>query len=183
VTLMPVVYDGSNFTQRPFTTGATPYEGDAVLAPAGGMVVTRVNAAGDQAGYPMRQVNATWNGTSYDVDLPVVATYCVKGAKPALSFDERWMVVHHYITDDDATDLGFSGPSDPGWAPYHNQGSADIYLVDMLTGTETRLTRMGPGQFALYPHFRSDGWIYFITKGSEGEHVIASDAALFLAGG
>jgi hypothetical protein len=39
---------------------------------------------------------------------------------------------------------------------------------------------MGPGQYALYPHFRSDGWMYFLvrTLGTTAEHVIASDAAL-----
>jgi hypothetical protein len=180
---MPFVYSGTTFTARPWTTVALPYEGDIVLSPAGGMIVSRVNGSGTQAGYRLRQVDASWNGSSYDITTPLVATYCVKGAKPAISFDERWMVVHHYITDADATELGFTGPSDPGWAPYHAQGSADIYLIDLLTGTETRVTRMGPGQFALYPHFRSDGWIYFVTKGPEGEHIIASDAALFLAGG
>ena len=38
---------------------------------------------------------------------------------------------------------------------------------------------MAPGQYALFPHFRSDGWIYFIVRGDAGgEHIVASDAAL-----
>jgi hypothetical protein len=39
---------------------------------------------------------------------------------------------------------------------------------------------MRPGQYALYPFFRNDGWIYFIvrTLGTARETVIASDAAL-----
>jgi hypothetical protein len=34
-------------------------------------------------------------------------------------------------------------------------------LVDLRTGAVQRLTTMHPGQYALFPHFRSDGWIYF----------------------
>ncbi len=42
---------------------------------------------------------------------------------------------------------------------------------------------MGPGQYALFPHFRSDGWLYFLvrTTGSTGEHIVASDVAMVLA--
>jgi hypothetical protein len=41
---------------------------------------------------------------------------------------------------------------------------------------------MQPGQYALFPHFRSDGWIYFMvrTLGTENEHIVASDAALVI---
>lgn len=41
---------------------------------------------------------------------------------------------------------------------------------------------MQPGQYALFPHFRSDGWIYFIvrTQNTSTEHIVASDAALTL---
>jgi hypothetical protein len=43
---------------------------------------------------------------------------------------------------------------------------------------------MQPGQYALFPHFRSDGWIYFMVRtfGGETEYVVASDAALLLEG-
>jgi len=39
---------------------------------------------------------------------------------------------------------------------------------------------MHAGQYALYPHFRSDGWIYFLVrdKVSNKEYAVASDAAL-----
>jgi hypothetical protein len=39
---------------------------------------------------------------------------------------------------------------------------------------------MGAGQYALYPHFRSDGWIYFLVRDHDTtkEYVLASDAAL-----
>ena len=43
-----------------------------------------------------------------------------------------------------------------------------------------RITAMKPGQFALYPHFRSDGWLYFIVRDANGrkEYIVASDWAL-----
>ena len=41
---------------------------------------------------------------------------------------------------------------------------------------------MGPGQYALYPHFRSDGWLYFLVRdvNTGVEHLVASDLALKL---
>jgi hypothetical protein len=36
-----------------------------------------------------------------------------------------------------------------------------------------------PGQYALFPHFRSDGWIYFVVRTITGEeYIAASNAAL-----
>ena len=116
-----------------------------------------------------------------------VARYCVQGAKPAISYDERFAVYHHYIgggasADADARELGFTGASDPGYAMYASRGAANVYLVELATGRTTRVTHMGPGQYALFPHFRSDGWIYFLirTPAAAAEHVIASDAALLM---
>jgi hypothetical protein len=39
---------------------------------------------------------------------------------------------------------------------------------------------MQPGQYALYPHFRSDGWIYAAVRdgATDHEYMVASDAAL-----
>jgi hypothetical protein len=107
----------------------------------------------------------------------------VQGAKPNFSFDERFMVTHHYVTDADAVELGFSGASDPGFQAYRDKGASNLYLIDLTTGARTRITGMKPGQYALYPHFRSDGWIYFLvrTPGDAGERIVASDAALVLA--
>ncbi len=55
-------------------------------------------------------------------------------------------------------------------------------MLDLLTGVSTRVTTMGPGQYALYPHFRNDGWIYFLvrTLGTTNETVVASDAAFLM---
>src|SRR5262249_54073124 len=95
---------------------------------------------------------------------------------------ERFMAFHHYIVDSDAVSLGFTGPTDPGFAAYRTRGGSNVFLVDLRTGASYRLTNMGPGQYALFPHFRSDGWIYMMvrTESATPEHVVASDAALLL---
>ena len=94
--------------------------------------------------------------------------------------------MHHYFADDDADaiELGFTGASDPGFAEYAAEGAANVYLIELATGTRTRITNMPPGQYAVFPHFRSDGWIYFMVRSAGGtEQVVASDAALMLSGG
>jgi hypothetical protein len=182
VRLIPLVHNGVSYDERPTITKQTPYEGDIVLSPAAGMLISRVAGTNSQAGYRLRQVNATPVGDTYSIEIPVIGTYCIDGAKPAISYDERWLVLHHYVTDADAVELGFTGPNDPAFQPYRNLGAANLYLVDLLSGDQTRITRMGPGQFALFPHFRSDGWIYFNARTGGGEYIVASDAALLVAG-
>jgi hypothetical protein len=40
---------------------------------------------------------------------------------------------------------------------------------------------MQPGQRALFPHFRSDGWLYFLVRDRTlPERIVASDAGLVL---
>jgi hypothetical protein len=103
----------------------------------------------------------------------------VNGSKPVLSYDERWMVYHHYVTAADAAELGFASASDPGFQAYAQSGASNIYLVDLLSGEGQRITDMKPGQYALFPHFRSDGWIYFVVRTLDTqEYFAASDAAL-----
>jgi hypothetical protein len=52
----------------------------------------------------------------------------------------------------------------------------------LSTGIPQRITNMHPGQYALYPHFRSDGWLYGeVRDGQAGrEYTIASDAVRVL---
>jgi len=60
---------------------------------------------------------------------------CLSGGKATFSYDERWLVFHHYVLPSDAVDLGFTGPDDPGFAEYLSQGSSNLVLVDLRTGT------------------------------------------------
>ncbi|MEZ4403285.1 MAG: hypothetical protein R3B06_24885 [Kofleriaceae bacterium] len=182
IDLTPMIHTGSQFDARPSIRKALPREGDAVISPSARLVVSRVSAGGGQSLYLMRKIVATPNGSSYDISLPEVARYCVRGAKPALSFDERWMVFEHYVEAADWQALGYASATDPAFVALRASGAANVYVMDITTGTVRRITTMQPGQYALYPHFRSDGWIYFIVRDlNRGrEYVVASDAALML---
>lgn len=174
-----LVNTGSSFDVSGTTSVRTPFEGDGVLAPSGELLINRVAGPGSrQLGYVMRRIQHGTSGSTLTVEVPEVARYCFNGGKPAFSFDERWMVIHHYVGAEDAVEMGFTGPSDPAFAPYLTQGAANAYLVRLSTGERTRITNMAPGQYALFPHFRADGWIYFVarTAGERPEHIVASDA-------
>jgi hypothetical protein len=181
LSFIPMIFDGTKYVSKPQVTIGTPFEGDTVISPSAKLVITRVAGQNDkQLGYVLRRVDATPSGTTYTVAAPEIARYCVSGGKPGFSYDERWIVFHHYVTSADAVELGFTGPSDPSFAPYLTQGAANVYLMDLQTGVPTRITNMAPGQYALFPHFRSDGWIYATIRdrNTDHEYMVASDAAL-----
>ncbi len=181
--ITPIIHNGSGYEDQSTISVETPYEGDAVISTSSEMVISRLRGPSErQLGFVMRQVHATPTGDGYNVELEEVARYCFNGGKPAFSYDDRWLVLHHYIGNADAVDLGFTDANDPGFAEYATRAGSNIYLIDTLTGDVTRITNMQPGQYALYPHFRSDGWIYFMvrTLGQNTEHIVASDAALRL---
>jgi hypothetical protein len=155
----PMLFDGTGYAERARVAIATPFEGDPVLSPSARLVMTRLAGPSDQQlGFVLRRVDATFDGQAYAIDAPEIARYCISGGKPGFSFDERWFVFHHY----------------------ESNGSANLYLVDLLVGDPVRITSMAPGQYALYPHFRSDGWIYAQIRDTTTGHelTIALDAAL-----
>ncbi|MEZ4394716.1 MAG: hypothetical protein R3A48_26885 [Polyangiales bacterium] len=177
---------GSGFRFVSSRNVTTPLQGDAVVSPSGRALMTRyVDEAGAYQGYVLHRLAATRNGNAINAEITELARYPLQGAKVAFSYDERYVVYHHYLgggahADDDARELGFTDAGDSGFAGYASMGASNIYILDLLTGRSTRVTTMQPGQYALFPHFRSDGWIYFLvrTLGMARESVIASDAAL-----
>ncbi len=190
IDLTPMVHEGSTFVPRPTIVTPTPYEGDTVIAPSAKLLISRLDgptATSGTIGFLFRKMVVTRNAAGgYEVDLPEIARYCVKGSKPALSYDERWMVYHHYVEAADWQSLGYSSATDPGFVKLRDRdtgGAANIFLMELTTGLVRRITTMQPGQYALYPHFRSDGWIYFIVRDRSRngvEYIVASDAALTL---
>ena len=66
---------------------------------------------------------------------------------------------------------------------HHDGEVTNIILVDLMTGERHAITDVPAGTRALFPHFRSDGWFYFLVMDGERELIIASDAALVIAGG
>ena len=177
----PMIFDGTSFHPHGQVKVTHSYEGDAVLSPSTKLEMTRVSDPNNnQIGYVLRRVIAVPSGNTYAITVPEIARYCFSGGKPAFSYDERWVVYHHYVTSADAGELGFSGPSDPRFAAYLSQGAANLYMFDIQTGISQRITNMRPGQYALFPHFRSDGWIYADVRDTNANHeyIVASDAAL-----
>lgn len=188
VSLSLMANTGSGYMYIASRNVPTPYQGDAVISPSSRAMITRfVDTAQNYQGYVLHRLEASRSGSTISVTAHEMARYCTSGAKPAFSFDERWVVLHHYVgggpdATADAQEMGLADENDPGFAEYASRGSANIYLLDLQTGRRIRVTNMQPGQYALYPHFRSDGWIYFLvrTLGTRTEHMIASDAALML---
>jgi hypothetical protein len=155
----PMIFDGTKYVTKGRIHVSQPFEGDSTLSPSARLEMTRVSGPNEaQIGYVLREVVATPSGTSYTITTPEIARYCISGGKPGFSYDERWIAFHHY----------------------ESNGSANLYLMDLRTGDPVRITNMGPGQYALYPHFRSDGWIYAQVRDSNTghEYTVATDAAL-----
>ncbi len=179
IKLTPMSFDGTHYVGKtPVTTNA-PYEGDTVLSPSSKLAISRFGNEGNHLGYVLRKITTTPSGSSYTVATQEVARYCTQGAKPSISFDEKFFVTHHYVGANDWQDLGFASASDPTFQEMLTKGTANIILVNIATGARTRVTNMKPGQYAIFPHFRSDGWFYFLVrdKNSNKEYAVASDAA------
>jgi hypothetical protein len=191
-TLVPMINQGTAFVPGAPVKVSTPLQGDPMLSPSGRLLITRVKGeerdvvvdgsdvvTAEQSGYALHLVTTAHDGDAYTASLEQVGRVCINGGKAVLSFDERWMVLHHYVTAADAVELGFTGPDDPAFADYATLGASNLYLVDLLSGQAQRITNMQPGQYALFPHFRSDGWIYFVVRTLDvHEYFAASDAAL-----
>ena len=158
--LTPMIFDGTRYQPMRETIVDSPYEGDSVLSPSGRLVGSRLaGPEGRSLGYVIRAFETTRFGEGYRIDIGhELARVCMEGAKMSFSFDERFFVTHHY-----------------------EDGTANIYLVDLSNGSRHKITNMPMGTRALFPHFRSDGWFYFLVKTDDGEYVAASDAALRLA--
>ncbi|MEE2786465.1 MAG: hypothetical protein VX589_03935 [Myxococcota bacterium] len=157
----PMIFDGRQYVQLPAKVVGSPFEGDSVLSPSGRLVVSRLAGGENDSslGYVIREVQTEKFETNYKVDIGrVVARICRDGAKANISYDERFMVTHVYGTD----------------------GTADILLFDLVTGLEYQVTTMPAGSKALFPHFRSDNWFYFLVRSGDEEYVIASDLAVRL---
>lgn len=163
----------------------TPFEGDFGISPSSRLLTSRIarKDAQGQVGYRLRK---------YDVDSGApttreLGTICMRGGKASMSFDERFVVTHHYTDDKDFDDLNksrrgadkYTDSNDPRFRALI-RASANIWMTDLWTGKSFRLTTMNPEQFALYPHFRADGWLYFLVRDiKQNKHfVVASDAAL-----
>jgi len=150
-----------------------PFKGDIMMSRSGQLTGSRVAGEHGALGYAIDKLTFTPGGDGYRFTNRTAGRICMGGNKANFSFDERFLTTHHYLTREDFD-------SDEAFAAYKEKGAADIYLADFVTGKKTRITRMNPGQFAIFPHFRSDGWLYFLVRdaNTKKEYVVASDAAI-----
>jgi Tol biopolymer transport system component len=126
--------------------------------------MTRFGQSNGTAGYHLRLLTPTITPAAaaggqptVTVDAKIVGTVCIAGGKPQMSYNERYLAVHQYTTN-----------------------TSDIFVTDLKTGTQIQVTKMAAGQHALYPHFRADGWLYFVVRDSNTgkETFVASDVTL-----
>lgn len=160
---------------------ATPYRGDTMMGRSGKLIGSRWAYGPDEsgktpAGYALETLERRVVGGAYRFDLQPAGNVCLKGNKANISFDERFLTTHHY---NEPSDFGPGAENNA----YREKGSADITVVDFVTGKKQIVTKMGPGQFALYPHFRSDGWLYFLVvdhsnPAAPHHYIAASDWAI-----
>lgn len=123
-------------------------------------------------GYAIEKLDWQLVNGKYRFELTDVGNFCLKGNKANFSFDERFIATHHYNEPSDY--------SEADRATYAEKGSADVWVVDFVTGKKQQVTKMGPGQFALYAHFRSDGWLHFLVvdQNTQKFSIVASDWAI-----
>jgi hypothetical protein len=190
VAITSMAFDGTSYLTTSTSNFAVPFEGDVAVSTSTKFLLSRQgDPDGNHIALVLRALDATLDGDHYDISAPVVARYCGSGGKPGFSYDDRYVVYHHGIvltSDEEAQELGFDDVNDPKFQAYVDAGGAqNIWLLDLTTGVRTRITNMKPGQLALFPHFRSDGWIYFLVKDlrseTPNEYVAASNARLLLA--
>ena len=155
----------------------TPWRGDTMMGRSGRLIGSRwaygKDASGNTpSGYALEGLERQRVGDHFEFKLTSLGNVCMKGNKANISFDERFLATHHYNEPAD-----FPPGSDPAYAA---KGSADLTVVDFVTGKKQQVTKMPPGFFALYAHFRSDGWLYFLAVHKEtGRYMIgASDWAI-----
>jgi hypothetical protein len=155
----------------------SPFEGDTMTSRSGYLVGSRVAGEGKALGYSIRRLQSTKTSSGYRFSMAPLGRICMPGNKANFSFDERFLITHHYLVREDFP-AGAAG--DTEWNKYKGKGAADIYMADLLTGKKSRISRMNPGQFAIFPHFRSDGWIYYEVRdgNTKKEYIVVSDAAI-----
>ncbi len=186
--LVPIINDGRHYQAMTPVDRWMPYLGDWGLAPSNLVTASRVGGVDSrgeavQMGYKFHLVHKSRTVDGYDFDLDEAATVCVKGGKGAFSYDERFYTVFHYVEASDWQELGYANANDPEFRRLIASGSSNISVIDLLNGTSRRVTHMGPGQFAMFPHYRSDGWLYFQVFDStlSKRFAVATDAGVRMA--
>lgn len=180
--LFPLQYDGQAWVRGAPQVFDAGTEIDWGLAPSNRLLVSRkFNVMGDSAyphSYQFYELKRSSGSQSYQKES--LGQLCLKGLKGNFSFDDRFFVTYNHVEREQYKLLGFESPNEPAFLELLEKGSGNVFLHDLLSGSTQALTRMGPGQYAQFPHFRSDDWLYFMVYDSKAEkrYLLGSDAAL-----
>ncbi len=154
----------------------TPYHGSWMMSPANQIATAIVSASTDgkarHGGYRLFLMDENFgkDGKLPDWNDAKTALLCTDGGeKPNISYDERMLAFYRYAKQEKRVGA--------------MESSSDIYVYDLLKGQgAVALTQMPKGYYAQFPHFRSDGWLYFTVYKAETDErfVVATDASLYL---
>jgi hypothetical protein len=168
--------DATAFEKVSSFTVPTPYHASWMASPSRLLNAAVVSAATDHkarhGGYRLVLSNQIQAGSNLPAfDDPSTAMLCVgTGEKPNFSFDERLLAYYAYEVHPEFVKVF--------------ESSSDIYVIDLLgTGKPVQITKMPKGFYAQFPHFRSDGWLYFsvFDANSQQRHIMATDAGILLS--
>ena len=189
VTFNVFVNDGTRYLNLFAKSLVTPFQGDYAISPSNQLLITRLTGNSPTTGEPLplgykfytTSRTTTPEGTP-DVALTEVGTACMKGKKGNMSLDERFWVTYGPVQADEFAQFGFASAEDPEFQKLVGK-SENVFLLDLTTGKNHRITRMDTKQFAQFPHFRADGWIVFMAydANTDSRYVVASDAAIRIA--
>lgn len=169
--------DSSAFEKVSTQSITTPHMANWMLSPSQKFVIGTVSAATStgkarHGGFHLVLTDSLVSNKSVGSgDDAGAARLCVaSGEKPQVSFDERYLVYYAYEQHPSSV-----SPS---------ESSANLFVIDLLgDGKPVQLTNLPKGTYAQFPHFRSDGWLYFnlYNTRTEVRSVLATDAILKLA--
>ena len=157
----------------PAFTLATPYQGDTMMARSGNIIGSRVAGEQGALGYSIEKLNSD----GLERQLPLLA----QRHRQALHAGEQGEhLVRRALPRDPPLHTSRRTTTGHGRSRVRAEGLVGRHLADFVTGKKATITKMGPGQFTLYPHFRSDGWLYFlVVDHNNGKYyVVASDWAV-----
>lgn len=176
--LYPMMYDGQRWQRGQAQIFPTPYELDWGLAPSNRLIVSRKGPSYQHVSYEFYSLRRPQSDQPYE--KKPLGSLCLSGLKGNFSFDDRFFVTYGYIKPEHAPLLGYASAEDPEFQALLAAGTANIFLFDLWTQKKVAVTRMGADQYALFPHFRSDGWLYFMVfdRNRNERLLLSSDAAL-----
>ncbi len=164
VTLHPYLFDGLKWKIGQGTTFVKPWEIDWIVSPSTGLLMSRKE--GYQEGSELRLGYRIYkiNHQTDPLTLEAMGQFCHSGLKGNISFDERFFVTYSYVYENQYAELGFSSPDDSDFQALLHQKSSIIYVTDLYHMQTYRLNDPKPNHLFLFPHFRADGWIYFLYQ-------------------